>query len=254
MSNYFPSEISKLQGPLLLQSLDANDQPIGSPFAVGDISKLMVSPAQKWDDVRETQTGQNSIIAHIPTSTDLNATFTTMSWSADNLAHFLYGTTAGAVIAGTVTAEVVNGYEGGFALLDKQNVSALVLTHSSTPLVSGTDYTLNAETGLISFLPGSSVVTGAGPIVLSAAYAYAASAGTIEAMVGSVPSYRMLFLGKNVVNGKMTRIVIHKILLDLPKQLDLIADKHAEFEMGGMVLLNANRPVGTSPFWTITKG
>lgn len=254
MSNLFPSEIVKLNGPLFLEKLDENDLPTGGLFPIGDISKLQVMHEQKFDDVRESQSGLNSIIAHIPITTDMKATFTAMSWSAANLATFLYGNAEGAEVAGTVSAEALNAYPSGYCVLAKQNVSSVVLTHAATPLVLGTDYTVDARTGLVTFLAGSSVITGSGPISVSAAYSYAANGGAIEPLLNSVPAYRLVFLGINVNGGKPHRVEIHKMLLDLPKTLDFIADKHAELDMTGMVLPNANQPSGTSPWWKITKG
>jgi hypothetical protein len=246
MSNYFMG-----QGKVYVAT--RNDQGLTSGLEwLGDCDKFELVITQKFDDINESYTGTRGTAAHIPTETTTSINMNLLEWSLDNLVRVMNGTTAGSFVAGTVTAEPIKAYAGTATLLEHSNVTALVVSHASTPLVAGTDYNYDPATGLVSFLPGSSVVTGSTPVDLTVAYSYAASAGKMLAMKHSTQNYYFLFVGINVADGSQVRVEAFKNAMNMPKNLGFLDSKHSPLAIDGMMLIDPSRTGNNqSPFFEI---
>ncbi len=132
-------------------------------------------------------------------------------------------------------------------------------------LVLNTDYTVDVASGAVTFLPGSLLVPAqpttaqAGavavtPISSTWAYSYAAYTGRIEAVTKTQSEVSLVFVGLNVADsGNPVLVRVLRCSLDIAKTLDLIAAKHGNLEIGGMLLPDTSQPAGLSQYYNITK-
>lgn len=231
-----------------------NGVPVGGYRKVGTADKFEITIDQTFDDIYETSTGNSLVEDHVSTKSTTKVMINMKKWSIANLMSALYGSSAGAQVAGTVTAEVFKAYPDSWAVLKNHQVSAVVLTVGGTPLVQGTDYIVEPRNGAIQFLPGSTVIDDEDGVDVSAAYSYAAIAGKVEAFTGGMKEYAIRLHGINRVDPTAPVIVdLYRVSLDLTKQISLIDEKHSSLPINGMLLQDVTRPVGTSQFFTITK-
>lgn len=220
---------------------------------VGTCDKLEFGNDQTFDEIHETSTGNSYVDARVATKTLPKITMNLKKWSIENLMDALYGTSEGPQEGGSATGVQLRAFPDSYVDLPHQNVSAVVLTAGATPLVAGTDYTLDAKNGMIRILPGSTVVAGPGPTVVSAAYTYAGFAGDVHAFSTGAQEYTIRLVGINRNDPTAPVIVdVFRVQLDLTKTLNLIDEKHGSLSLGGMILRDATRPSG-SEFFKIRK-
>lgn len=241
------------KGKVLAALLDSAGKPGGLVW-LGDAEKFEIDPNQKFDDVFESYTGRNTKAAHILTQTELKIALTLNSWSVENLTMITQGSTSGAESAGTVTAEAVKAAPGKSAMLEHFNVSAVVVKKGSTTLVSGTDYTLDAANGMLTFLSSSTEITAPSTDLL-VDYAFGAYSGKVEGLMTGPRGYQLVFMGQNLGDDSkgLVRVVVHRSVLDLPKNLAFIDSKHSVLDVSGEVLIDTNQPDDASQFFSIMK-
>ncbi|ELS9321421.1 hypothetical protein R6P07_000989 [Salmonella enterica] len=116
---------------------------------MGDVSKLELALSVETLTHKESYSGQRATTRRIITSKDATVTSTWYEFSAENLATQLYGERA-IIAAGTVTGEALpdNILAGDRLSLAHQNVSDVVIG----TLTEGTDYTVDALYGALTFL------------------------------------------------------------------------------------------------------
>jgi len=215
---------------------------------VGDIEGCKISFKQTFADVQENTTGYGFNALHAPTSIDADLTLVMRKWNMVNLQRAVWAPAPAAQPGGTVTAEVINGYNGAKTYLANINITSLVLT-TTTPatLVLGTDYTVDGSYGSFTILPGSALVPAGGPTVLQAAYTFAASNGKLAAFSGGPVEYSLRVDARNVANpfvdasGSAFAAVqfnVHRVMFDTTKMLDLIGKKDATLELDGKILID----------------
>jgi hypothetical protein len=141
------------QGVVMIGGRDTLGKAAGL-VPVANVSALSITIDETVEEHKESQTGARGIDKRIATETNCTLTMTMESFIADNLAIALR---AGVTkkLAGTVTAEAVNGYLGKVSPLQNIMVSGVTVTLSATPLIIYTnestawDYKLNADAGSI---------------------------------------------------------------------------------------------------------
>jgi len=198
---YNDNSYGLFQGSLFLQRRALNGAPLGGFIPVGDADKFEITPAQTFDDVKESRSGLRMTAAHIPTGTDIRVKANLLFASKDSLAKALWGTDTGAVLPGTVVGEILPAYNNSIAPLAHLGVSTVVLalagtaTHIASIAVTaaGTGYTpntalpmtLTASVGQAAWaITGPSgtvvgvVVTGTGTTLATAATITTPGAGT----------------------------------------------------------------------------
>lgn len=240
------------QGSVYAIPRDANGVSGGAVW-VGDCDKFELTFTQKFDDIFDSFSGKRMQAAHIPIETTSAINMNLLSWDVANLVRVVNGSTAGSVVAGTVTGESINAYNGTVGFTKRQNISTLVLTAGATPLVLNTDYTVDLVTGAISFLAASTVVPAGAAVVVTAGYAFAAYAGRVEGLMTSPKSYGFVFTGINMGDGSQVRVEVFKATVSLPKNLAFLEAKHAALTLEGAMLQDTSRPTGTSQFFAIEK-
>lgn len=221
---------------------------------VGDLQSLQISFKQTFADVMENNTGFGFQALHASTSMTADVKLVLSEWSIDNICKNLWGTAPSQAAGGTATGETITAYNdtdfylgssltGGMAL----GVTALTLTAGATPLVAGTDYTLDGSYGRVSILPGSTVVPAGAGVALTAGYTYAATNGNVGAFTSGPVEYALRLDAKNVANPFVDTagsafaavgITVYRVMFDIAKALDLIGKKDAPLELDGVVLID----------------
>ena len=229
-----------LQGRVYIGERDANGNPINL-VSPGNVAALTL--ALKTDVVEhfETSTGNRSLDQQLIKSKSASCKLTAEEFTKENLALALHGTSS-AVTAGTVTAEVVSTAAptlGNRYLLEHQKVSTVVITDSSvTPatLVSGTNYTLDADFGALTF----TLVTGfTAPI--KAAYAYAAVTD-LGLFTATMPERFVRFEGINTAASNAPVLLeLYRVVFDPLKDLSFISNDFQKFELDGKLLLDSTK-------------
>jgi hypothetical protein len=176
-----------------------------------------------------------------------------LSWDVANLVRVVSGSSTGSVTAGTVTGEAFNAYNASVAFLKRQNVSTVVIKKASTPLVLGTDYTVDLVSGAVTFLAASTQVPAGPAVALTADYAFAAYGGRVEGLMTAPKSYGFVFAGTNIADGSTVRVEVFKATMNLPKNLAFLDSKHGALQLDGMMLQDTSRTAGTSQFFAIEK-
>jgi len=226
----------------------------GGYIHIGDAEAFMLDVSQSFDDVHESMSGQRLVAAHVPTETIPSVKMTMLEWSRENLVRALYGSSTGAISAGSVTGEELSVYASSSIFLAHRNVSTVVVEKGVTPLVLDTDYTLDAKSGMLTFLPGSTEITGSAAVDITVDYAYAASSGKVEAITSGVKNYSIVFAGINGAdNDSAVKVECHNCALNLPKSLSFLDSKVAKLELDGMLLADWSKGDGLSKFFTIEK-
>ena len=180
------------------------------------------------------------------------------------------GTAVATVVGGLVTAVTVTAggsysvaptgvtFTGGGGSLAAGTVS------SSSAVVVGVDYTVDATNGALTVLPGSLIVTNTAGANYAAAYTYAAYTGRIDAFTIAQPIMRLRLHGVNTANvsaGVNQPIIAncYQFAPDMAKMFDLIGKKNVSFDISGMLLQDTSLPLPSptnpfSQFFNIVKG
>jgi hypothetical protein len=205
---------------------------------VGDASVLQVALSTTTTDRQESYSGNRLTSVRLQTAKKADLTLTLSYFSAKNLALGLYGD-ASDVDTGTVTAESLpdNLTADDAVALDHRDVSDLVLTDSASgspaTLTEDTDYTLDADTGIVQILKVDSYTQ-----PFQAAYSYAAAVNV--PMFGSgVPERYLVLDGINTVDSNHVKLRLYRCAFDPASQLDLISNDLGTLELKGSVLYDS---------------
>ncbi len=132
-------------------------------------------------------------------------------------------------VGGTVTDEAVTAIEDQFVPLAHPKVSSVVVQDvtDTTTYTLGTDYTLNANLGLIQAIEGGGIST---DDVLHVDYSYAAESGN-QIEVGTEELIRVAILldGKNRVTGNVMRGEFDSVVIGSAGEIELISDPTADY-------------------------
>lgn len=230
---------------------------LGGYTYIGDVSEFKVDLTQKFDDVRENTSGQRQIAAHILTESDGKITLTMEEWTIENLVRGLTGTSSGTEASGTATAEAHKAFPTtatfkSSMFLKRQNVSSVVVSKAGTPLVEGTDYTVDLLSGRVDWLVGSTAIVGATDITVD--YSYSANAGRVEGLMSGPREYSIRLDGfNNADGGSRVSVDVHRAAMDLTKSLDFLGSKHAQLMLSGVMLQDLTKGTGESAFVRISK-
>lgn len=239
------------QGKVFVAPRASNGAINGGWTELGDTERLEVNVSQDFVDDYESCSGNRSIALHVPIQTDWEFAVDAKSFTKENLARAFYGT-ASAVTGATVTNEAPVAYAlNQIVPLKHPGVSALTLTKGVTPLVEGTDYTLDATNGTVTIISATNM-GGAAPWTLDADYTYAAYE-KVETNTQTIAEYAFRFEGINLATKKAVIAKINRVSLNLAETLSLIGTEVNKFTMSGMVLPDSSAGVGESQYMTIVK-
>lgn len=238
------------QGRVFIAERDASGLTTGYKF-IGDTDGFTITTAQQFLDIYESFTGDRNIVAHIPTQTDISAEISILNIDAANLAKAYYGEISTAA-SGAVTGEAVTAYADQSFALKNPGVSSVVVKKGATTLVLGTDYSVEADTGVITILPGSTQVTGSAGVALTIDYSHTANK-KIKGFTQGLKDYSLEFAGKSRFDSKGQKATIHRIALDLAATLSLIGTGVNKLVLKGKLLPAYEQAAGESQYFTYVQ-
>jgi len=182
---------------------------------------------------------------------DVEISLTFHDFEGANFADFLRGTVA-EVTAGSVTAEAVVAYKGGFTPLARAAaaITAVEPAGGGTAYVEGTDYIVQ-DGGI--FIPTTSTIPAptAGAANIEVDYSHGAAQVT-QAFVASAKQYQLLFAGLNEGrSGKRVRVRAHKVSGGVLQELALLGEQYGAGTVTGALLADTTKGAGLSQYFTI---
>lgn len=237
------------QGKLYIGTRDA----LGNPQAlrwVGNCPELKVGFQVDNIEHKESYSGQSLTDLKIPKGKSTSLNFTLEEPNKENLAMVLYGTALSVAASTAIVDEVLGGTPnitvlaiGQVFVGAKRNASAVTLKDSTgTPktLTLGVNYTHEPISNTITLLD----VTTGGPFVGPLKLSYTPGISTEVAMFNVAASDLFLrFVGMNMADsGKIVTCDLFKVNLNPLKELALITDDLAQFQIEGSALLDILKP------------
>lgn len=249
------SSYGVFQGKLFIAPRVMNGPLLGGYKDAGDADMFEIDVKQKFEDIQESRSGMGLTAAHAVNETSISAKIRLLDIKTENWERAVWGTKSGAVAGGTVSGESITLYADSMAPLAHPGVSNVALGG----LTLGTDYVVDAANGAIIVLPTSTAVTEDNPVTTTVSYSYGAYTGTVEAFTTGQPVFSLMLQGINTANSNQP-VITHcfQWAPDMTKTLKMIDKKHVEFDLDGMLLLDATRPAPTpearfSQFFNVTK-
>ncbi|MFH1493741.1 MAG: hypothetical protein ABIG70_02970 [Pseudomonadota bacterium] len=227
------------QGVIQLGERAANGT-VKTFFDVGNAPKISVSLKTDVEEIKESTSGQRLPMARLEKGKSAEISMELHNFDKRTIEVLLRGLQT-AVAASTVTAEAM---QIGMAVGDiyrtaKPFISTVVVKDSAgTPatLAAGTDYTLDADAGLVRLLN----VTGfTQPFKVDYAYAGA----DVNAMfVTSQKEYTVFFSGVNTANAdKPVLVELYRAIFDPADNIDFISDTVNVFTLKGSLLIDSTK-------------
>lgn len=213
---------------------------VGAGKFLGNVTALTLSPEVEKIEHKESTSGKRAVDKTLITSRKMTFAATLEDFSAATMATAFQGSKT-VISLGTVTGEILPAalVAGDFVALANVDASTIVLSDSSaTPaiLTAGTHYSVeSAKHGSLQILD---IATFTQP--LKAAYAFGA-AEKVDILSGSAKTYELRFEGLNTAEDDKAVLVKARIQLEPGKQLSLIGDEFANYEISGDVLYTGGR-------------
>lgn len=194
---------------------------------VYDASTLEAAMSTDRENKNESYSGVRGLAATLTTGRTLTLNLTLVQLNVDNAALATDGIRVD-LAAGSVVDESIGAVVAGDVVaLDYAAISNLVLEDSaSAALTEDTDYTVNLDTGLVTFLTTKAGVTGS--------YDYAAHS-LVKVFESERPEFYALFDGLNTVDGaaKRCRGEFNRISFPPAETLALINESFGEISLAG---------------------
>ncbi len=249
MANTKYSAVS--QGKLYIASRDISGLTSGYT-EIGDADQFQITTTQSFTDIYESQSGNRSIVAHIPNQSDYAASIAILNIDGVNLARAFYGDNA-AVTGATVTAEAAVGYNDSSFFTKYPGISSVVVNKAGTPLVVDTDYTVDGASGEIKILAGSTGVPAGPGVALTVNYTHAGVAARVRGMTSGIKDFSLKFVGKSKFDDKIEVATIHRIALEMASTLDLISTGVTKLPIKGKLLPALEQTAGESQYFTVVQ-
>ena len=218
------------QGHVSYSERDSLGKPTGGLIDLGNCSKLETKISVDRVEHNESQTGRNAVDATFEKGqkVEINATFD--EFKRENLDLYIYGESQ-ELAGATVTGEDVIGYLGKKAALERMPIlfTSLIKKVGGAALKED-DYTIDLNTGLISFATDADFADGD---TLEANYQ--AAAERITTAFTKLNRYRWLrFDGLNRGSDNVPVVIeIYKARFDPTEMMDLINEEFAEYSLNG---------------------
>lgn len=182
--------------------------------------------------------------------TDVNFSLTFHDFEGANFADFLRGTVE-EIVAGTVTAEAVVAYKGGWTPLARiaESITSVEPVGGGTPY-GADDYQL-LDGGI--YVPTGSAISApvAGAPNIEVDYAHGAIQLT-QALVTAAKKYQLVFSGLNEArSGKKVRIMAHKVAGGVIDQLGVLGDEFGAGTVNGGLDADTSKGIGLSQYFTV---
>lgn len=222
-------EVFSFQGKVALGIRNSDGSRQAARWA-GNASVCELDMTEDQDEQVDSFTGTRGVYGTLPTKKTLKVKLTLTEVNDDNTAIGLGGQKV-SVDAGTVTGEPLPvGKVGDMFALDFAKVSSVDITGGAggtTPLVLDTDYTLDADLGVGTYLTAQTVAP-------SVDYDYAAHS-IVAALTGTRPEFYVLYSGFNTVDGTnaKARGEVYRVTFPPASTLALISSSFGTLELEG---------------------
>lgn len=227
-------------------ALRASDGTLSNWFKVAQARRLEITINQDFEDQYDRCGVASANIIHSLNQTDYEVAIETFDFSSEMLAKAFYGTNTD--VAGT---SITDENFGSVAIGDIISVehpfslTSVTVEDGATPLVLNTDYTLDADHGIITMLSSATD--------LNVSYTYA-DYEKIEGALQSVREYAIAFDGYNINNAdKGVQVIMHRVALNSSTSLMLITEETFNLELTGKLLADATQGSGESQYFVIKK-
>lgn len=229
--------------------------PTGGLQHVGDVSDFSINNSEDFLDFNESMSGKDTRVVHVPTGTQSGYTMTMRYFTAANLAKATHGTVSTGV-GGTIAAEAHSAYNNSAFPLAHTNVSLVTVNAGATPLVAGTDYTVNAAAGSITILPGSTAVPVGPAVAVTVNYTYAAGGGVVQGLKAGTQEWVLYAELISRTNGRAYTFYAPRVTIDLSGDIVLLGGDVGSLEVAGAMLPAPEIAEGgaVSQYYTITVG
>lgn len=232
------------QGKFSLAPLDPVTGLPGAFVWVGDVSAAQAKYSSDKVQHKESFSGQRGLARSFPVGSGCDLSLTLHAFSPDNLARVLRSTVQ-STTAGSASGESLGTglTVGAQVRLANPGVSSVVITDSAgtpgTLLVEGTDYSVDANFGIVTVL---NVGTYTQPF--KAAYSYK-SRDAVGMFTQGQQYYALKYEGYNLAESSKPVIVdFYKLAPDILQQLDLISTGTdvAGLTLTGSALIDSTKP------------
>ena len=232
MANYYYSG----QGSLYVAERDASTGAPKGFIPVGNVPELTIDIEVTKFEHKESESGNRLLDLTVIKEKKGAFKFKLENLSLDNLALGLFGETA-TVVGASVTDELVKFYAGKRMPLAYPGVSAVVVKDNATGLITyveGTDYSVDAKNGVITFLVGTTI---AGDVDVS--YTYSGFTNMEAFTSAAAPERFLRFEGLNTIDNSSVIIDMYRAQFDPMTNYALINDELAAVDMSGYLLADS---------------
>jgi hypothetical protein len=240
------------QGIVLMAERDKKGQPMGFR-PIGSVSELTISLEVNNIELKESYTGQRSVLKQLRTETKANVKLALSSLDRKNLSLGLYGEDS-IIQAGDIKDESHTVYPGTTFALKNINVDSVKIKSGNSVLEENKNYTINPETGSINLLSETeqSDLKAAKVIkpkeVLKVDYHHSEQI-QVDALVSGQPERYLRFEGLNTSEeNKPVVVEVFRLAVNPLQNLALINDEFASLEIEGAALVDPLRLKGSKFF------
>ena len=230
-----PTEYFSMQGRVYIGPRNP-DGSRGPARWVYDAGVLSWQQEVEKETKNESWTGIRGKAATLTTARNLNGTLRLEQLNTDNMALATQGVVV-EIVAGAATAETIGDVQpGDVVALQFGVVTNLAMEDGvAAPLVEDTDYTINADTGVIQFLTARTGVEVTG-------YDYGAHS-IVTALNGGVKDVYILCDGLNTVDGTDMKTLseVHRVNISPAGEIGFIDESFGALELEWEALVDPVR-------------
>lgn len=216
-----PQRVVFLNGRVDIFERSLTGAPINGIWA-GNVPELSFDITVEKDELRESYTGQNTILSTVITGKTLRGTATMNDHSLKQFERNLQATVTPVAAGSATDVPVATDPEAGqvFAL-DHINLSAVVLKVGGTTLVEDEDYSIDLKTARGVFIVAQTGAVTADPTWL----AYS----EVEAFQAAQKEYYLRYSGKSATDGNPFVVTCYKTRFEPATGLGVIGSQHGSY-------------------------
>lgn len=264
--NTDPNDYLIGRGILRLAALNANDLPDEDGFFdVGNVPLIEFTPSTEFLEHFSSRSGLRSLDAKIPIEQKMDISFRLEEFNEKNGEMAFSGAAAAytnASIAGFAEHIMITNVKLGRSYEIKSstgqlaygfNTADLLLEKDAAmdvPLVEGTDYTLDVQAGIVTFLLAAvNIADGDEVNATLTANPMAVATRKIDIQTETSLSFALLFVGENPRTGRKFKVYLHKVTIAADGAIGLITEGEvAQLSFTGAAerveSIDVNSPVG----------
>lgn len=245
-------------GDVWFDRFDANGNPTGLRH-LGNVDSMEITTTVDTKDKKSAMDGARGVYKQIVTGSKADVVLQLSEFDPNNLALAFLGTSAALLQTAnpTITVGQINkgqaitpglSYDLGFL-----NPTVTDVKQGATTLVLNTDYTVDAESGMITILStgaATAAVTtwdGSCPAIIATANRF-----IIQGITGQIKGRLRFKSAANQASGPRLLVDVWNLILNPDGALKLISEDIGEFNLKGESQQDLTKPVGQRYFQAVT--